>query len=303
MKKILILGRQNSGEKNDIRLLAANIISNITGPYTVSYSYFEDTLIIQDGSKCEITFYTDKAWTPIEDYSLIVLIGWSHDKLYSDLAGAIAWQAGELGIRVWNSELVASRSMSKVSQIIRAAKKGVIVPKTLFSLSAEHSLRAYDNVLSFPVIAKDPTASRGRKNYLVKDKESLEKILKANAPLMHQEFIKNDSSDVRVIMAGGQPVFAMRRASDGDSHLNNISAGGSAEMLDLKSLPKKLLDDSRVLSAEFKRELCGIDFIYDTVKNHFTFLEINLTPQLVNGVFVDEKMIAVSNSIMETLKG
>jgi glutathione synthase/RimK-type ligase-like ATP-grasp enzyme len=109
-----------------------------------------------------------------------------------------------------------------------------------------------------------------------------------------KNYIKNDSSDIRIIIGDGKPVFAFRRHGSKGSHLNNISAGGSAEILEMDKLSQSLIEDSQKLAKSLKKELCGIDFMFDIDKNHFIFLEANTTPQLVNGIFAEDKLKALS---------
>lgn len=300
MKKVLILGRKTTKEKNDVAALVQALSRYSDKDMSVHFSYFENTLVICDHTKTTFKAIVDTKECALEDFDLVIQIGWSHDRLYSDLAHVIARQAAALSVDIWNSELINARSMTKLSQLTRTLALGIPIPKTIFSLNKRLLLKAFDESgLEFPVIAKDPTASRGRRNYLIADRVNLKKILAKPDPLLLQSFIENDSSDIRIITAEGKPVFAFSRIGNNGSHLNNISAGGKAEIIKMDKLPKKLVDYSIRITQEFDRELCGIDFMFDTRHNRFVFLEVNLTPQLVNGVFVSEKMQAVARAIRE----
>jgi glutathione synthase/RimK-type ligase-like ATP-grasp enzyme len=303
MKRVLIVGRRNSGEKNDIKLLTKELSKYESETFLTEFSFFEDIIVSIDHQHIQYKFLVKDEWRELSDFRLLIFMGWSHDKLYSDLAGSLARQAKSQQIPVWNSELVEARSMTKLSQLTRVGALGLSLPKTTFSLSTQHQLSVQDKFLEMPIIAKDPTASRGRRNYLISSKEELARTLQDNPPLLLQEYINNDSSDLRVVIAGGKPVFAIRRKAGEGTHLNNISAGGSAHIIDLKKFPKSLINDSVTIADEFKRELCGIDFIFNVSNGQHVFLEINLTPQLVNGVFMDEKMQAISIAIKESMKG
>jgi D-alanine-D-alanine ligase-like ATP-grasp enzyme len=71
--------------------------------------------------------------------------------------------------------------------------------------------------------------------------------------------------------------------------------------VDAVTLPGELLDEVRQLSTLFQREICGIDYMYDTLQHRYVFLEINTTPQLTNGAFAAEKMNRLSQAINDRL--
>lgn len=298
MKKVLIVGRENVGEKNDAKLLAAGI--NKSGEnLDVLSVYYEDMLMLITENKLTFKAYVDGSWRSLGEFKLIILINWSHDKLYSDFAHLIAVYAQSKSIEVWNSELIGARVMTKIGQLKLASDNNVPIPTTLFSFSKAHLISSQGDFLSFPIIAKDPTASRGRRNFLINTQEELQALQKEAFPLLLQEYIKNDSTDIRVVIGGGKPVFAFRRMGQEGSHLNNISAGGRAEKIELQDLAPEVVQYAYQLSKSFKKELCGIDFMLDINKNRFIFLEINTTPQLVNGIFAEDKLKALSKAINE----
>jgi glutathione synthase/RimK-type ligase-like ATP-grasp enzyme len=302
MKKVLIVGRQNVGEKNDAKLLAGGIAKH-SKDRTVESVYYEDILFFCSNGKVEVKAFINGSWREIVDFDLIILINWSHDKLYSDLAHVIATYAHSQSSEVWNTELINARRMTKISHLKTAVDNNIRIPSTLFSFSKEHLLNTYDKFLAFPLIMKDPIASRGRRNFLIKNKEELRQHLTEGYPVVLQEYIKNDSSDIRIIVAGGVPVFAFKRTGKAGSHLNNISAGGRAEKINIEKIPKQLIELSKKLSNIFKKELCGVDFMLDTSKSEFIFLEINTTPQLVNGIYAEEKLEALAKAIEQDQKG
>jgi glutathione synthase/RimK-type ligase-like ATP-grasp enzyme len=292
MKKVLVIGRENAGEKNDGKALASGLAKNTpSGSFTGIY--YEDLLIYLSNEEQFVKALIKDSWQDITEYNHIILINWSHDKLYSDLAHLVAEYADNNSIKVWNSELINARSMTKISQLSLAASINVPIPSTIFSFSKQHLFSSYSHNLSFPIIVKDPTASRGRRNYLITNEAQLQELLQKPFPIVLQEYIKNDSSDLRIIMGGEDPVFAFKRSGKDGTHLNNISAGGSAEKININELDQKIVNYAKKLANKFKKEMCGIDFMYDKVKHQFVFLEINTTPQLVNGIFADDKLKAL----------
>lgn len=97
-------------------------------------------------------------------------------------------------------------------------------PKTEF-------LDEVESVLSYPMIVKEGRGSFGMQVYLTQNREELLDILwdKAGGPLLFQEFIRESRGhDLRLYMAGGQCLAAMRRVNETDFRAN-IRGGGHAE--------------------------------------------------------------------------
>src|SRR5436190_4998221 len=117
MSRTLFIGRRNAGEKNDVALLADSIGAD--------YGFFDNLILSVSRNEITAVIIQERKLIRLTDYNLIVLIGWSHNKIYTDLAAAVASHVQHNGIEVWNSELINSRSMTKVSQVVRAALNGL----------------------------------------------------------------------------------------------------------------------------------------------------------------------------------
>jgi D-alanine-D-alanine ligase-like ATP-grasp enzyme len=77
-----------------------------------------------------------------------------------------------------------------------------------------------------------------------------------------------------------------------------VSQGATAEIIRPDSLPPSLMQDTSRIAKHFRRQLCGIDFMKNSQTGEYIFLEINTTPQIVNGVFVEEKAAALARALM-----
>lgn len=295
MKKVLVIGRQHVGEKNDARILARSI-GDASQSLSVEGAYYEEVVIVSRTGGSEVFIHQTDGRHALQDYDAVVLINWSHSRLYTDIAHSIAYVAEKLGIEVWNSELVTARSSTKVSQIVQLSYEAFALPVTLYSLTLS-LLEAYTTLVGEPFIAKDPLASRGRSNYLFHDWETCQSSVDPSLSYLVQSFIPNDKSDLRLLIAGAEPVLAILRKGEGDTHLNNVSQGARAEVVELSELPEELLQQAAAIARHFKRELSGIDFMRNTETDEYIFLEINTTPQIVNGVFVNEKAAAIARQL------
>ena len=86
-------------------------------------------------------------------------------------------------------------------------------------------------VLSYPFIQKPLLGAKGHGVELIGSAKELDELLPENvASVVYQPFIKN-SGDFRILMLGGVFMGAILRRSQEGSVLNNISQGGSAEVV------------------------------------------------------------------------
>lgn len=296
---VLLLGRQAVTEKNDVSVLANHLQDKAGSHLTIEQAFFENILFeIGEDVIVSVLLATHQKKL-LNSYTLVIMIGWSHAKVYEDMAHAVALYCQKIGVRVWNSELLTARSMTKLSQLVRASIAGLHIPQSVFSMDHQLALDALSNT-GFPVVCKDVTASRGRHNYLAKNASRVQELFSLGRPLILQEFINNDSSDIRFFVVGGKVRLAIRRVGASDSHLTNISAGGQADIVPLTEFDDKLLAEVEKVGIIFQRELCGVDYMFDQQRQYYVFLEVNLTPQIVNGVFVDNKINALIDALEET---
>lgn len=286
-KQIIVVGSKDSGNKNDPSVLAASVGGIVC--------YWEDLHISIDDRGVMMRF-GDKDLLELNP-KLVIAVGWyksGKNSIYRDVAFSLALFLDSHGIPYWNKEMGTQRSTTKLSTLVSLAISGVPVTPTKFSLD---NGSIDDEPL--PFIAKAVSASRGESNYYVGDEAYRVEIDKDEASFLVQPFLPNDH-DLRVICFGGLPSMVLRRSrsENSQSHLNNVSAGGAGEWLDVSSLSDELLTNSKKICKILGRELAGIDFIPDE-KSPFGYscLEVNAIPQLTSGYDVEKKMKALNESI------
>jgi glutathione synthase/RimK-type ligase-like ATP-grasp enzyme len=302
MNRVLIIGRKDHGEKNDIMALSSALNGELADA-TVEYAYFDDFLFDIGSTSVKVQVRRERGMVELESYSHLVFLHWTADRVFGDIVCALAKYAQHAGISMWNSEALQARSTTKLSQMMLATLSGIYVPRTLFSLDHGLLMQAITDNELLPAVCKDVTASRGRYNRLANTQNDLKETLQslAGRPLMAQEFIPNDKSDIRFVVTGGKVGVVIKRSGSDDTHLTNVSAGGSAELLKLQDIPAETVTEVERLATLFGRELCGIDYMLDLRMQKYVFLEINGTPQIVNGVFVTEKIHAIAEGLRSYL--
>jgi len=307
-KKILILCRRDDRMEYDRRQTMLAGMAAIDAPADYYGADYEDLIFDYDGQKLQVI--DTKSGADVADFDVIFLIGWFKSKSLDDIARAVAHYADFHHIPFANSEAFHGRSFTKLSQCVIAALNGVSVTPFLFSLDGEVLLEAARTTkIEFPYIAKAVAASRGQDNHLIQSHEQLEAVIHTPVdpaePPKHfiiQQFIPNDG-DYRILVMGGKVRLVIHRQSQSESHLNNTSQGGKATMVDLASLPEKVLSDSVRLSALLRREVTGVDMVAHRESGEYYFLEANNMPQLATGSYVPEKMTALSEYLVELADG
>lgn len=298
-KTILVIGRSFHPDGKETAKLIAGALALYAEElgYQVKYLALHD--IVFDISSDTVSV-TDGNGLELRGYASVLLTNWfSHASIRKDIAHSLGLYFEYNNVPYFNKEAVMSRSTSKLSQLIQASYAGVPIARTIFSLSFDSAIDRARRLLSEPFIIKDAQASRGKGNYLVQNfDESMEHKHEHTEknPFLVQEFIKSNGSDYRFFVAGGDKLVIHRRAGN-DSHLNNTSAGGTAELTSLHQFDETVVGYVEAMSAKLGRGVTGIDIMFDQGNRPY-FLEANPIPQIATGSFTQEKLSALANALV-----
>lgn len=302
-KKVLVIGSRNHGQKNDPVLLSGNIASDGILAETI---FWEDMCFEVFNNKAKIII--NGVDLVAMDIDLILSTGWYKSgplSIYRDMALSLALVLDQKGIEYWNSEMGNQRSTTKLSATFKLASEGIDVIDTRFSLDRNIMLEGLSYNEGHKWILKDPSASRGRSNYLITSEDEADYVLSSDrSNLILQPYIENDH-DIRVICYGGKPAMAFKRSRPAGSstHLNNTSSGGVVEVIDLLELDSRILNTCVRICRIFSTEMAGIDLIPDAESSYgFSVLEVNVIPQLTSGFNPGMKMNILKKVIREHLK-
>lgn len=196
---------------------------------------------------------------------------------------------------------------NKLVQAIEMGAHGIPVPKTIL-FSPEKIKDNYENITSFigaPFILKDIAGSKGRDNFLIHNKKdfkkAVKKAVKRDLGMIAQEYIDNDG-DYRVLVFDHRVRLVIHRQKSEKSHLNNTSAGGSAELVANSEIPAHIRDMSIKAANLLELGVAGVDMLQDKKHGAWYCLEVNHGPQITSGAFVHEKQEKFAEFLMETLK-
>lgn len=172
------------------------------------------------------------------------------------------------------------RSRDKLKSLQRLSKRGIGMPKTVFTNYSRDVEEVIEHVGGPPVIIKLLEGTQGLGVVLAETKNAAESVLEAfnglQARVIVQEFIKEaKGADLRALIVDGQVVGAMKRQGKEGEFRSNLHRGGSAQIIKLSEAELRLaMNASRAL----KLPVCGVDMLQSA--RGPLLLEINSTPGL-----------------------
>lgn len=299
MKRILILSRKDDRDTYDQKQTYTAALESIETKCEYTVDDFEDIIFHYDGKELKVLL--GDGVTDIASFDGVFLIAWFKSKMLEDVALSVSVYLKAKGVEVVNTEALYTRSRSKLSQYVYAAMNGISITPFLFSLNGAKLRRAITERWDqgYPVIMKGAQSSRGNDNYLVQTAEEAldiaQKMNELDGPwFVLQSFVPNDG-DYRIIVMGDSVTTVIHRKSQDESHLNNTSKGGKADLVLVDELPASVVEDSIRLSKLLRREVTGVDMIRHRETGEFFLLEINNMPQMATGSYVSEKLTALDD--------
>ena len=244
-----------------------------------------DSLVFSvSNEKFEIIDWTTKE--PLSSYDFVMIRGKFYDN--ADCTFTISRYLLLNKIPFFN-DYSTYRPISKLAQAAIFFENKLSFIPTYYSLNKKYLVDFIENKLQFPLVIKDSYGAHGNNNYVVKSIEDINRILDNDHDIkfVAQPYYPNDG-DFRVLVIGDQQPLVIKRIAKPDTHLNNTSQGGVAELAQ-DYLPQEVIDGSKIITKYLNMTVAGVDVIEDNRNGKFYFLEVNSQPQLVTGAFVDEK--------------
>lgn len=225
----------------------------------------------------------------IGDYSMVYF------KTYfvcEEQAAAVAEYLLHKKVAFVDTEVAHYHAKTKLTQYMKLSINGVSVPPSIFMSAArlKHSFDSLVKRLGLPFILKDIASEKGTNNHLIQSKEEFDTLMgdknSSDLEFIAQSFVPNDG-DFRVLVFGGEVYLTIGRKPSASSHLNNTSQGG---MSVISELPSEELKQIAVNSAKImKREVAGVDLMQDTRTHKWYVLEVNNSPQIISGSYLEHK--------------
>ncbi len=130
-----------------------------------------------------------------------------------------------------------------------------------------------DKVLRFPFVEKPDFGAQGKGVRKIEKRKDIGSV----DGKIFQNYIRNDG-DFRVLCLGGKALGVIRRTARQGDFRNNVSQGGSVEVVEDGEVRDKVAGIALEIAAIFNLDFCGVDIIYDQEQKKYFFLEINTHP-------------------------
>lgn len=247
MKKILIINPEKNLIKHFVEVPSSSIDT----------AQADDFAFVLEHGKVINLFYKGK---PLPDYHLFFIRLWERNRF---LNGPIYAALKTYGANI-EADISCAHHHDKLIQNISFHEQGIRIPKTVYipTCKITEYIDILENHLSYPLIQKSSDGAKGQDNYKVSSREEIIKICHDNPSIefIYQEYIPN-SFDYRFVVLGYKTrlVYKRQRANQ-DTHLNNLTQGGSVEKVPLDSV-QELCIIAEQASKSLERTVCGIDLM------------------------------------------
>ncbi len=291
-KKILILSINKDGSQREtLNKFVNNLNIRAEGDFECDVHHYSELEFILGGSDSENDVKISATGKSILNYDFIyfrTFVG------FMEQAVALAHILDKHGKHFFCSELLIHLTTTKLAQYAILAVNDVPLPRTLYIYPTmyESAFEKISEVLGVPFVMKATDGTQGINNFLIKSEDEFKEVRRTRPEkdFIFQEFIRN-SGDLRVLVVGSEIKLVIYRARTDDStHLNNTSRGASAKLLDLSQLSEQVQALSLSAAASLKREIAGVDVMFEEGTDKPYILEVNSSPQIGSGAFVDEKI-------------
>lgn len=257
-----------------------------------------DDLFVSVGDGAFVVVDT-KSGRDVKEFDAVFIRG-TGIKNYADVAKAISMYAQLHAVALTN-DYSDVKDTSKLSQAAMFFMAGL--PSAQCVYASESVLEGkHDLPFGFPCIMKASFGAHGNDNHVVHSLEEARAVAAGRPGIRFilQRFVPNDG-DYRILVAGTRELVIHRKAS-GDTHLNNTSQGGTGQLVEASDLPGEIIEQSHKIAEIMHMGLAGVDALADKNTGEFYFLEVNSQPQLMSGVYIDEK-VRLMGHYLESLTG
>lgn len=255
------------------------------------YSYQDLAFSIDEGNTSIKIYPTNQ---DLKVFSKIIILATSPYHLQNYIFSALSCYCTKNHIALMDDSF--SNTDGKLYSLWRFWEKQIPVAKTFFGPMEFLAQKLHE--LGDSGILKSVQGTKGKDNYLINSCEQLEQVIHDNQEtrFILQNFIPNNG-DWRIILTNYEPRMAIYRSSDGKDHRNNTSVGGDAKLVALEEVDPKIVDLAIASAKALGIKIAGADIMQDAITGEYTVLEVNRTPQLVTGAFIDEKMQIIQSLI------
>ncbi len=262
-----------------------------------------DEIVCEIGENLHMRLITSET-----DVASFDLIYFKNIERYSAFATSIARYVGYRGVSFIDRAVAQNPISNKLYQYVVLRDANIRVPNTFYA-TLPTLKQSYERILATcgkTFILKDPEGNKGKNNFLIKNKAEFVAAYKQaerdGCNLLAQSYIPNDGH-YRVLVLENTIALAMFRKRDekSASHLSSSSKKAEVKILDTNELKKKVQSDCMLAASLLRLEIAGVDMVEDKTDGSWYCLEVNHSPQIASGSFVEEKRKAIAMFLQSQL--
>ncbi len=246
-----------------------------------------DDLIFRTGKTNKITIASNGE--DLANFAMVYFNRTGPHRGSGHIASAIAKYIEARNVDFIDESVVYDQDPSKLHQYIVLTDNKINIPRTIFMYPAKLA-ENYEMIvkeLGLPFILKDDLGKRSRHKYFIDDKADFDRAItlagEAQVWLLAQRYIDNDSN-YRLLVMGGRVEAVIKRSQDG-----NKKKLGLQTLAKLSDLPDELVNDAVAAARLLKLQIAGVDVMQDKSTKLWYCLEVNKSPQIYSGQFIDHK--------------
>ena len=288
--------------KNKILLLIGNnrekynkLIESLSDENTtITACYYKDLAFCIDGDNTYVRCFS--TGEDIKEFSKIIVLATSAFHLQNYIFSALACYCRRHNIVMMDDSF--SNIDGKLYALWRFWENKIPVAKTVFG-PTEFIIQKFTSFGS-PCVLKSVQGTKGNDNYLVQSEQDIRNIIEQNKDVnfILQNFIPNEG-DWRIILTNFEPKLAIYRSARGKDFRNNTSLGGEATLVPLEKVDPEIIQLAVFAAKALNIKIAGADILVDKNTHELTVLEVNRTPQLATGSFVEQKTKMLKQLILE----
>ena len=245
----------------------------------------EDLVFVVDKRKAQVYDWTSKK--DPADYDFVYFKGWEG---MPDVAAALAIYLRAKGVPFIDAAAEQKGAANKLVTTMKLWASRVPTLRTIYTSHKHIQEVLASEIVTYPAVIKSTIGQKGKDNYLAKTRRQAKPLVEGtHIDWIIQDFAPNDG-DWRVQVYGGETGMIIFRTGSGESHLNNTSAGGQAQLIEKKKAPEKILNLAVRAAEAMELSVSGVDVIVDKGSGRAAVLEVNQGSQIVTGAFIDHNI-------------
>jgi glutathione synthase/RimK-type ligase-like ATP-grasp enzyme len=289
--RVLVLARV----AGDVIRSAFGRLAEVAGQnLMIDVKRYDDLMMVADTDKVNVTLRS--SGKDVGSYEFIHFLTRTRN---AQLAAMVAAYAKKYGIPYADHAAGLLATDTKAHQGMLLSLRGIAMPRTVYMASScwESAFGELEELLGLPFVFKDDHGLKGRNNFLVTDRETFAQycqiVREGKLQMVAQAYIPNDGY-YRIVIMGRAVALAMKRNIDSSrSHLYSKKIDAPAELVDPSALPGEVHQLAIAAAQQLSLEIAGVDVLQDKNTGMWYCLEVNNSPQLAGGAFVDEKLKAL----------